>query len=185
MAQPTPYALSFSFTDFAAAHPSLPLPGASLDAELQALVVTLSGVLANLAKLQRDDGALKNQLVTLDSLSPAALLTLGAGSAWTPKGAWATGLGYISTDVVTSGTGSYVCAATHIAAADVAARAVGLPAVATRGSFMSEQAIHATEVLRTRYAGFEPLNVFGLGSGSLVYQSRDICNFEINVKGLV
>lgn len=37
----------------------------------------------------------------------------------------------------------------------------------------------------TDAAGFEPLNVFGLGSGSLVYQSRDICNFEINVKGMV
>lgn len=30
-------------------------------------------------------------------------------------------------------------------------------AIATRGSFTSEQAIHATEVLRTRYADFEPL----------------------------
>ena len=30
---------------------------------------------------------------------------------------------------------------------------VGLPAVATRGSFMSEQAIHATQLYRDRYAG--------------------------------
>src|SRR5690348_3156144 len=29
-------------------------------------------------------------------------------------------------------------------------------AVATRGSFASDQAVHATEVLRTRYAGFTP-----------------------------
>lgn len=30
------------------------------------------------------------------------------------------------------------------------------PAVATRGSFTSEQALHATQVLRTRYAGWQP-----------------------------
>lgn len=30
------------------------------------------------------------------------------------------------------------------------------PAVATRGSFTSEQALHATQVLRSRYAGFTP-----------------------------
>jgi putative RNA ligase len=29
-------------------------------------------------------------------------------------------------------------------------------AIATRGSFASEQALHATEILRSRYAGFEP-----------------------------
>jgi RNA ligase len=34
----------------------------------------------------------------------------------------------------------------------------GLPAVATRGSFASEQAIHATAVLRSRYPDFEPLD---------------------------
>jgi RNA ligase len=33
----------------------------------------------------------------------------------------------------------------------------GTLAVATRGSFASEQAVHATEVLRTKYAGFRPL----------------------------
>lgn len=33
----------------------------------------------------------------------------------------------------------------------------GQLAIATRGSFTSEQAVHATHVLRTRYAGFEPL----------------------------
>ena len=32
----------------------------------------------------------------------------------------------------------------------------GLPAIATRGSFSSEQAIHATAVLRERYAGWAP-----------------------------
>lgn len=34
----------------------------------------------------------------------------------------------------------------------------GLLAIATRGSFASEQALHATRVLRERYPGFEPLD---------------------------
>lgn len=123
MSQPPGYARGFGFTDFATSYPSSSLPGASVDAEFNAVALTLAAVLANLAMLQRDDGALKNQIVTLDSMSPAALIAL-AGE-WTPRGAWLTATAYAVTDVVSSGTCSYVCAVAHTSAAllatDVAA----------------------------------------------------------------
>lgn len=116
MPQPTSYNRSFSFTDDEASNPSGHVPGSSLDAEFDALTVTIKGVLTNLLKLQRDDGALKSQIVTLDSLSPAVMLALGAGVIWNPRGAWAAGTAYIVSDVVEEGTGTFVCAVPHVAA---------------------------------------------------------------------
>lgn len=117
MPQPTAYDRQFDFTQHEAESPSEPAPGVSLDAEYNAIRLTLQGVLANLVKIQRDDGALKNELVTLDSLAPAVLLVLGAGSAWAVRAAWQTGTAYVPSDVVSEGTATYVCGEAHTAAA--------------------------------------------------------------------
>lgn len=113
MAQPTPYTREYSFTDFAAGSPTAPPPGDKLDAEFNAILVTLAGVLANLAIVQRDDGALANNTVTLDALAPDVLTIIGASLGWTPTGAWATAHSYAIGDVATQGTGTYVCAVAH------------------------------------------------------------------------
>lgn len=78
MPQPTPYTLSYNFTDWQSTHPSAPLPGDQIDSQFNALETTLGGVLTNLAQMQRDDGALKNQVVTIDSLSDDVLSLIGA-----------------------------------------------------------------------------------------------------------
>lgn len=121
MSQPTPFTRSFSFTDFEANQPTAPKPGVNLDAEFSAIEVTARTILANLAKIQRDDGALKNLIVTLDSLSPAVLLAFGAGGSWVPRGAWATATEYGVGDVVTVGTQSWVNSIAHTSLADFAA----------------------------------------------------------------
>lgn len=113
MAQPTPYRRSYGFADHSASYPSLPQPGTAIDAEFSAVQATLEGALANLAILQRDDGALANGTVTLDSLTPAVMLALGAGVIWLPRGAWLEDTAYAISDVVKNGTGSYVCAEAH------------------------------------------------------------------------
>lgn len=118
MSQPTPYTLSFSFTDFSGSYPTTQQPGASLDAEFGAVALTLGQALTNLALLQRDDGRLKNQIVTLDSLSPAVILALGAGVIWLPRGEWVAGTAYAVSDVVAEGTATYVCSTPHTGAAD-------------------------------------------------------------------
>jgi hypothetical protein len=121
MSQPPPYTRSFSYTNFGENYPTAQPPGVSTDAEFDAVATTLSAVRANLAKLQRDDGALLNKIVTLDSLSDAALLTLGAGSTWVPRGAWVIATAYAARDVVTNGTGTYVAPAAHTAGSSFSA----------------------------------------------------------------
>ncbi len=115
MSQPIPYARQFNFTDHSATFPDDPHPGAALDAEFNATLATLRGVLANLARLQRDDGGLANHTVTLDSLSPAVMYALGAGVVWLPRGAWVPMVAYAISDVVQAGTATYVCAVAHTA----------------------------------------------------------------------
>lgn len=117
MTQPPPYQRGFGFTDFSASYPGESPPGTAFDAEFNALVATLSAVLANLALVQRDDGQLKNGVVTIDSLSPATMLALGAGVIWQPRGAWVTGTDYAISDVTNVGTSTYVCSSPHTAAA--------------------------------------------------------------------
>lgn len=73
MTQPTPFDRSFSFNEFASAHPTSPPPGAALDAEFNAIAETLDDTLESLALIQRDDGKLANGIVTPDALSDATL----------------------------------------------------------------------------------------------------------------
>lgn len=58
MSQPTAYSPNFDFQDFSMRSPAGQQPGQKLDAEFTALGATTKGILFNLAKLQRDDGAL-------------------------------------------------------------------------------------------------------------------------------
>lgn len=80
MSQPTPYTRGFSFTGFQAAQPSSPLPAPRVDVELDNIQTTLGGVLGNLQLIQRDDGKLRDGVVTIDSISAELLTTL------TPRG---------------------------------------------------------------------------------------------------
>lgn len=71
MPQPTPYSRQFDFTDFSGDFPSAQQRGDMIDAEFNAIDDTLDGVLTNLALIQRDDGKLKDGVVTLDAVDPA------------------------------------------------------------------------------------------------------------------
>jgi hypothetical protein len=89
VSQPNPFNRSFSFSNFQAANPSLPIPGSQVDLELNNAKSSLDGVLTNLKLIQRDDGALKNSSVTFDTLSPS-LQTAGIA----PALPWVTSTGY-------------------------------------------------------------------------------------------
>ena len=86
--------------------------GAHLDQEFQAIQLTLSELLANIALIQRDDTKLANQTVHPDTFTTAAKLLMA--SDWTPRGLWVTTTVYNIGDVVQNGTNSYVCAAQHV-----------------------------------------------------------------------
>lgn len=115
MAQPTPYARSYSFAGFQGSSPSTPLPAGQVDSELDAVADTLDQTLANLALIQRDDGLLANQ-----SVHPAAvrtdvwLMTNG----WNPRGDWAVITAYAFKDVVLRNDTVYVCLEAHESTAD-------------------------------------------------------------------
>jgi len=112
MADPTPYAVSYSFSGFQAASPATPLPAASLDSELANIETTLSETVAGLADVRRPDGNLYNGSVGPDQLSPA--LT----NNWKPRGAWSgASVFYYAGDGVFYDGVFYVCRVQHTSAA--------------------------------------------------------------------
>lgn len=112
MTQPTPYSPTYNFTDWQAAHPSDPLPGDDVDIQLSSLSTFSQQVCNSLAQIQRDDGALANGIVNLESLSTALATLMGLGG-YTVKGAWLTATAYVVGDLVAQATGTYVCGTAH------------------------------------------------------------------------
>lgn len=113
MAQPPPYERQSDFTAHSTEQPDVPQEGVALDAEFNALVVTIAAILANLAQIQRDDGPLRNGLVGIDALSTAVLALINASNGIV-VGAWATATVYAAgTNWVSEGTGTYICAVSH------------------------------------------------------------------------
>lgn len=119
MAQPTPYDRQASFSNIQAQAPDDPLPGDTLDAELNAIKATLDEVLNNVALIQRDDGELANESVGLDQL--AAEIEVG----WNAPEVWVTATEYADgSDTVFHGSGFYRCTEDHtsgVFATDLAA----------------------------------------------------------------
>lgn len=114
MTLPTAYVRTYDFSNFAASNPSTPPPGSQLDAEFDAIRVTLDEVLTNVAYVVRDDGKLKNLVVTPDTLSSSTLALLTA-SAGTPRGAWVTATDYALKDLVKQSGVLYLCLVAHTA----------------------------------------------------------------------
>jgi hypothetical protein len=119
VSQPPAFNRSFSFSNFQAANPSLPIPGSQVDLELNNVVATANAIRTNLALIQRDDGAPANGIITFDTLSPA-LQTAGLA----PALPWVTGTAYSVSASVTQGSAFYRCLVAHtsgVFATDLAA----------------------------------------------------------------
>lgn len=84
--QPTPYVPDYNFTAFQASNPNAPLPAVKIDAEFAHVADTLGGVLGNLALIQRDDGQLTNDIVTIDAISDDVLEAMAAAIVVHSKG---------------------------------------------------------------------------------------------------
>ncbi len=85
MAQPTTYDRQFNFQNQQSLTPTDPLPAEELDAEFNAIKLTLDEVLNNLALIQRADGALANESVGRDTLDSSLVLGFGAPAKWQPN----------------------------------------------------------------------------------------------------
>ena len=84
MSQPKPYSPQHAFVSDSATLANF--PGQQLDVEFQSVKATTDAVRANLALIQRDDGALANNSVSYDQLS-VSLQSAGLQ----PAIAWSTG----------------------------------------------------------------------------------------------
>ncbi len=117
MAQPTPYTPStdFSEQESGAASGRSTVNTAALDAELANIETTLDETLANLAQIQRDDGALRNQSVHVEALSVVArqLIASGAFQIDAEDASWQTGVAYLPGRVVTNSATAYLCVVAH------------------------------------------------------------------------
>lgn len=113
MTQAAPYFKATNFTQYATNNPQAPFPPAALDSELNAIAQFTQTVQSNIALLQRDDGALRDGLVTPSSLALATLVLIGGSGSFNPRGAWQTGQPYIKGDIVTQSNGVYFVVSSH------------------------------------------------------------------------
>lgn len=124
MTQPPGYTRQADFTGWSEEHPTTPHQGVAMDAEFNAIVVSVASIVANIGLIQRDDGALRNGSVGLDTISGGVLALINAANG-IAAGAWVTGHAYAAgTNWVSQGTGTYMCAVSHTAgtfATDLAA----------------------------------------------------------------
>lgn len=117
MAQPPPYVPVHSFVADSATLANF--PGQALDVEFQDVKTTTDAIRANLALIQRDDGALANGSVTFDTLALSLQSNGLAGAA-----AWVTGLAYAVGAPVYQSNNLYRCLVAHtsgVFATDLAA----------------------------------------------------------------
>lgn len=115
MADPTPYAVEYSFSGWQATNPSRPLPGASVDNELANIATSIDEIIDALIGVRRSDGALQNSIVTYDSLDAEMQAQIGVG------------LADAVDDVAASAAAA---AASVVAASDYATSAAGYAATA-------------------------------------------------------
>ena len=111
MAQPTTYTRQADFTSYSSNFPAVPQSGTYLDAEFNAILTTLNGILTNLAILQEDDTTLKNRIVDPTSLATATLALISGN--FTPRGDWADATAYAVGDLVNDDGATYVAHTAH------------------------------------------------------------------------
>jgi len=107
VAQPPAYDPQTDYSDFEAGTPTFVGLGTKLDQEFAAINATFDATLVNLALIQRDDGALANQIVTNESL--ATDVSVGVSAART----WVTATAYVINDTVWEAGVLYVCLIAH------------------------------------------------------------------------
>ncbi len=129
MSQPHKFSISIDFSDDEANGVSgrSTVRTAGLDGLMAALKTTTDQIIDNLSLVQRDDGQLLDQGVTIASLSTQVLALLSS-TAWKVRGGWITSTSYVVGDLVLQGGVVYVCMVAHTAgtfATDLAAGKLG------------------------------------------------------------
>ena len=118
MARPNPYTRQRNFTNWQSNNPGVIYNGTDFDTEFNAIASVLNQTVANLALIQRGDGAIANQSVGRDQLAASVVQGINA-----PAG-WVTGHAYSQRDSVIINNIWYWCNIAHtsgVFATDLAA----------------------------------------------------------------
>lgn len=111
MSNPSKYTKSYDFEGFQEANPTTPLPAIHVDSELIDVAASISTLVDAVKEVRRSDGALKNAIVTPDSLSAATRSLLLRET--NPVGAWAAATVYAVKDAVSHEGATYVAVSAH------------------------------------------------------------------------
>ena len=109
---PLPYERVTNFYSFEQSYPTSPKRGADLDAEFNAVRITLNATQERLAEIQRDDGLLANSSVHPQALTSETFVLLG--SDFVPRGSWMTATTYNPGDLVEHAGLNYLATVTHV-----------------------------------------------------------------------
>ena len=172
MAQPRDYTRQFNFNDFQATSPADPLPGVRVDAELNAVKLTLDDLNTNIAKIQRDDGKLGNQAVHKDAFDPGALALINV-TGFTPRGDWATATTYAVGDIVDFNSGTYLATTAHTSSA-----AFATDNTANYWILIANAAISGTSSAVDKFEGDGSTTVF-----TLTYSYASATSVQVFVNG--
>lgn len=126
MSQPPAYSRSTDFSDDERQNAGgrATVRTAALDAEFDAAAISINALRDNLGLLQRDDGALRNSIVTPETLNPSVVMMFG-GSKFVPRGVWLSGTAYAANDFIEQDGTTYVCRLAHTSNIFAADRAAG------------------------------------------------------------
>lgn len=117
---PPDYVKENSFTTLATQPITISgLPGSQLDSEFSSVATSVNQTIDRLSLIQQDDGAIRNGVVGLESLSVDAKNALAVCGA-VVRGTWVASTTYEAGDVVVSAADkyAYLCVTTHTSSAD-------------------------------------------------------------------
>lgn len=81
MADPTKFTPGYDYSGFEASQPNKPKPGARLDTDFANIATSVDEIVEAVKDVRRSDGALKNGIVTYESLDVSAIEALGPNGA--------------------------------------------------------------------------------------------------------
>jgi hypothetical protein len=185
---PTPYERQKNFVSDATNNPSITVPqiATGLDAEFVAVQDSLNDTINRLGELQRDDGALRDAIVSAQNLSPSVVALLALNGV-VPRGAWTAAVVYAQGDVVGNGGGTYLCVSGHTANADFSVDQVA-------GLWLTLEAPFNNSISVQRYTANGSQVAFSLGGSGVinatnvfingVYQNKDTYSIDANTNVL-
>jgi hypothetical protein len=146
----------------------VPQIATGLDAEFVAVQESLNDTINRLGELQRDDGALRDAIVSAQSLSPTVLALIGLNGV-VPRGAWTAAVVYAQGDVVGNGGGTYLAVSAHTANADFAVDQVA-------GKWLTLEAPFNNSITVQRYTANGSQVAFSLGGSGVINTTNTFIN---------